>query len=130
MILKYKYLTEESNANLFKHVHNDTYFTNHVKCKIYDEQNNHVGNKISLIHYTKIGNKNFAKSTSTIRLFNKGKLVNHLTFETTENFTPIVHKIHPHHKTGFFENKHVVVYAGPKDVNDLNGERILHIHVK
>lgn len=130
MILKYKYFTEEMNDNKFKQIHNDTYFTNHVKCKLYDEQNNHVGNKITLIHYTKIGDKNFATTTTTVRLFDKGKIVFHVIFETTENYTPIVHKVHPHHKTGFFENKNMVVYVGPKDVNNVNGERILHIHIK
>lgn len=126
-----KYYANELNDSIGLATHSDDQFTRHMKCKLYNQKDEHVGTLITENHHYVENNVHYVSATSTIRLFNVGKFMYHLVFESTNGYLNRMVKTIPHHTTGQFANKRVIVRVGPREgtSNNLNNVRYLLINV-
>jgi hypothetical protein len=126
-----KYYANELNDSIALANHSDDYFTRHMRCKLYNQKNVHVGTLITQNHHYKENNMHFVSATSTIRIFKVGKFMYHLIFESKNGYLSRMVKTIPHYADGQFADKKLEVHVGPRrgTSNNLSNERFLIVNV-
>ena len=126
-----KYYASELNNSLVTATHDETFFTRHMRCKLYNEKNVHVGTLTTLNHHFKQNDMHFVTATSTIRLFKYGRFIYQLIFNSDHGYLKKMVRTIPHYTDGKFFGKKLVVNVGPpkNTSSNLDAPRLLVIHV-